>query len=148
MQQNPIEKKEKMKKEKVLLDTWQAFMNRVCNLLHTRKLISHSCEGRNPAFSSFWVQRRICFSSTQPPKPDSKVNLYSITQNTYNVQRKHRVGFKPPKLTGANRSDRRPSRRIAASVWKTLCEIRNSAIGNCKMVAILNYSFDCQILCT
>jgi hypothetical protein len=32
MQQNPIEKKEKMKKEKVLLDTWQAFMNRVCTL--------------------------------------------------------------------------------------------------------------------
>jgi len=29
MQQNPIEKKQKMKKEKVLLDTWQAFMNRV-----------------------------------------------------------------------------------------------------------------------
>jgi hypothetical protein len=38
------------------------------------------------------------FFITQPPKPDSKVNLYSITQNTYNVQRKYRVGFSPPKL--------------------------------------------------
>jgi hypothetical protein len=38
------------------------------------------------------------FFITHPPKPDSKVSLYSITQNTHNVQRKHRLAFSPPKL--------------------------------------------------